>query len=148
MANADTRLLVVDDLATMRSLIRKMLKSIGYTIVDEADDGVAALEKLNTQRFDLVITDWNMPNMDGLSLLQEIRKSEDHADLPVLMVTAERMCENVIAAIGAGANGYIVKPFSEAALADKLAQITPPATTAAPMDRGSSVFGAIFNAAT
>ncbi|MDR5755211.1 MULTISPECIES: response regulator [unclassified Caballeronia] len=146
MGNADTRLLVVDDLATMRSLIRKMLKAIGYTIIEEADDGVAALQKLKTERFDLVITDWNMPNMDGLSLLQEIRKSEDHADLRVLMVTAEKRRENVIAAISAGANGYIVKPFSEAALADKLAQIAPPARTAAPMDRGSSVFGAIFNA--
>jgi two-component system chemotaxis response regulator CheY len=144
MVKMEMRLLVVDDLTTMRSLIRKMLKAIGYTLIDEAVDGVTALEKLKTQRFDLVITDWNMPNMDGLTLLQEIRKSEHHADVPVLMVTAETRRENVIAAIRAGANGYVVKPFSEAALADKLAQIAPLQETTAPADRSASVFGAVF----
>ena len=139
------RLLVVDDLTTMRSLIRKMLKAIGYPIIEEAVDDVTALEKLKTQRFDLVITDWNMPNMDGLTLLQEIRQSEHHADVPVLMVTAETRRENVIAAIRAGASGYVVKPFSEAALADKLAQIAPLPKTEAPVDRGASVFAAVFN---
>ncbi|MFM0051544.1 response regulator [Caballeronia grimmiae] len=148
MAYADTRLLVVDDLATMRNLIRKMLKGIGYSIIEEAEDGVAALEKLRAQHFDLVITDWNMPNLDGLSLLQEIRKSEDLAHLPVLMVTAEKKRENVLAATHAGANGYIVKPFSEAALADKLAQVAPRPASSAPTDRGTSVFGAIFNTTT
>lgn len=148
MAYADRRLLVVDDLATMRNLIRKMLKAIGYSIIEEAEDGVAALEKLRAQHFDLVITDWNMPNLDGLSLLQEIRKSEDLAHLPVLMVTAEKKRENVLAAIHAGANGYIVKPFSEAALADKLAQVAPLPANSAPTDRGTSVFGAIFNTTT
>lgn len=138
------RLLVVDDLTTMRSLIRKMLKTIGYTIIEEAVDGLAALEKMKEQRFDLVITDWNMPNMDGLTLLQEIRKSEGHADVPVLMVTAEKKRENVLAAIHAGANGYVVKPFSEAALADKLAQIAPLPKTDVAADRGSSAFGAVF----
>ena len=148
MAYADRRLLVVDDLATMRNLIRKMLKAIGYSIIEEAEDAVAALEKLRAQHFDLVITDWNMPNLDGLSLLQEIRKSEDLAHLPVLMVTAEKKRENVLTAIHAGANGYIVKPFSEAALADKLAQVTPLPANSAPTDRGTSVFGAIFNTTT
>lgn len=138
------RLLVVDDSTTMRSLMRKMLKTIGYTIIEEAVDGVAALEKMKEQRFDLVITDWNMPNMDGLTLLQEIRKSEGHADVPVLMVTAEKKRENVLAAIHAGANGYVVKPFSEAALADKLAQIAPLPKADEATDRGSSVFGAVF----
>ena len=144
MVSAHTRLLVVDDMATMRNLIRKMLRAIGYTTIDEADDGVSALEKLRTQRFDLVITDWNMPNMDGLSFLQEIRKS-DLAELPVLMVTAEKRRESVLAAIRAGASGYIVKPFSEAALADKLAQIAPLSASAAPTDHGASVFGSIFD---
>ncbi|WP_250536640.1 response regulator [Caballeronia sp. AZ10_KS36] len=144
MVKTEMRLLVVDDLTTMRSLIRKMLKAIGYTLIDEAVDGVSALEKLKTQRFDLVITDWNMPNMDGLTLLQEIRKSEEHADVPVLMVTAETRRENVIAAIRAGASGYVVKPFSEAALADKLAQIAPLQQASAPTDRSASVFGAVF----
>ncbi|WP_244851382.1 response regulator [Caballeronia sp. SL2Y3] len=144
MVKTEMRLLVVDDLTTMRSLIRKMLKAIGYTLIDEAVDGVSALEKLKTQRFDLVITDWNMPNMDGLTLLQEIRQSEEHADVPVLMVTAETRRENVIAAIRAGASGYVVKPFSEAALADKLAQIAPLQQASAPADRGASVFGAVF----
>ena len=145
MVNAHTRLLVVDDMATMRSLIRRMLRAIGYTTIDEAEDGVAALEKLRIQKFDAVITDWNMPNMDGLSLLQEIRKSEELAELPVLMVTAEKRRENVLAAIEAGANGYIVKPFSEAALADKLTQIAPPSACAASTGANSSVFAAIFD---
>ncbi|WP_250441852.1 response regulator [Caballeronia sp. AZ1_KS37] len=145
MVNAHTRLLVVDDMATMRSLIRKMLRAIGYTTIDEAEDGVAALEKLRIQKFDAVITDWNMPNMDGLSLLQEIRKSEELAELPVLMVTAEKRRENVLAAIEAGANGYIVKQFSEAALADKLTQIAPPSASAASTEANSSVFAAIFD---
>jgi two-component system chemotaxis response regulator CheY len=144
MVNANTRLLVVDDMATMRNLIRKMLRAIGYTTIDEAEDGVSALEKLRAQQFDLVITDWNMPNMDGLTLLQEIRKS-DLAELPVLMVTAEKRRENVLAAISAGASGYIVKPFSEAALGDKLAQIAPLSASAAPTNHGASVFGAIFD---
>jgi len=125
-----------------------MLKAIGYTVIEEAVDGVSALDKLKEQRFDLVITDWNMPNMDGLTLLQEIRKSDHHADVPVLMVTAEKRRENVLAAIQAGASGYIVKPFSEAALADKLAQIAPPSASAAPTDKGSSVFGAVFERTT
>ncbi|MDR5740574.1 MULTISPECIES: response regulator [unclassified Caballeronia] len=144
MVNANTRLLVVDDMATMRSLIRKMLRAIGYTTIDEAEDGLAALEKLRAQKVDMVITDWNMPNMDGLSLLQEIRKSEDFAELPVLMVTAEKRRENVLAAIHAGASGYIVKPFSEAALADKLAQIAPLSASDAPTGQGVSPFGALF----
>ena len=148
MVHADRRLLVVDDMATMRSLIRKMLRAIGYPIIEEAEDGVAALDKLKAQHFDLVITDWNMPNMDGLSLLHEIRKTEDLAHLPVLLVTAEKKRENVLAAIRAGANGYIVKPFSEAALADKLAQVLPLPISSVPTDRGTSVFGAIFNATT
>ncbi|SAK86513.1 response regulator receiver protein [Caballeronia fortuita] len=144
MVNVHTRLLVVDDMATMRNLIRKMLRAVGYTAIDEAEDGVSALEKLRAQKFDLVITDWNMPNMDGLTLLQEIRWSGDLAELPVLMVTAEKRREHVLAAIQAGASGYIVKPFSEAALADKLGQIAPPSASAAPTEKGSSVFGAIF----
>jgi len=148
MVNAHTRLLVVDDMATMRSLIRKMLRAIGYTTIDEAEDGGAALEKLRIQKFDAVITDWNMPNMDGLTLLQEIRKAEDLAQLPVLMVTAEKRRENVLAAIQAGATTYIVKPFSEAALADKLAQIAQPSTSAAATDADSSVFAAIFDRTT
>lgn len=123
MLNRRMRLLVVDDLYTMRSLIRKMLKEIGYANVEEADNGVSALSKLQAERFDLVITDWHMPQMDGLSLLEEIRKTEDWAGLPVLMVTAEKRREQVLAAAHAGASGYVVKPFSEAELARKLAQI-------------------------
>jgi two-component system chemotaxis response regulator CheY len=131
MLNGSMRLLVVDDLYTMRSLIRKMLKEIGYGNVEEADNGVSALSKLRAERFDLVITDWNMPQMDGLSLLEEIRKAEDLADLPVLMVTAEKRRKQVIAAAHAGASGYVVKPFSEAELARKLDQIATLAKPAA-----------------
>ena len=123
MVNAHTRLLVVDDMATMRNLIRKMLRAIGYTTIDEAEDGVSALEKLRVQKFDAVITDWNMPNMPGLQLLKEVRSDARLAQLPVLMVTAEAKREQIIEAAQAGVNGYIIKPFTAETLKEKLAKI-------------------------
>ena len=113
MADDKTRFLVVDDFSTMRRILRNLLKELGYTNVDEAEDGVAALHKLESQPYDFVITDWNMPNMDGLTLLRKIRSSDKLKHLPVLMVTAEAKKENIIAAAQAGASGYIVKPFTE-----------------------------------
>lgn len=123
MADDKTRFLVVDDFSTMRRILRNLLKELGYTNVDEAEDGVAALHKLESQPYDFVITDWNMPNMDGLTLLRKIRSSEKLKHLPVLMVTAEAKKENIIAAAQAGASGYIVKPFTAAVLAEKIDRI-------------------------
>jgi len=91
--------------------------------VDEAEDGAIALQKLNSGQFDFVVTDWNMPNMDGLTLLQTIRSSPQLKHLPVLMITAEAKKENIIAAAQAGASGYVVKPFTAATLSEKLQKI-------------------------
>ena len=123
MANPKMKFLIVDDFSTMRRIIRNLLKELGYTNVDEAEDGVMALTKLRTETFEFVISDWNMPNMDGLTLLQAIRADPALAKLPVLMVTAEAKKENIIAAAQAGASGYVVKPFTAATLDEKLNKI-------------------------
>lgn len=117
------RFLIVDDFSTMRRIVRNLLKELGFTNVDEAEDGKVALEKLATGGFDFVVTDWNMPNMDGLTLLQNIRSTPALQKLPVLMVTAEAKKENIIAAAQAGANGYIVKPFTSQTMSEKLNKI-------------------------
>ena len=122
-ADKNTRFLVVDDFSTMRRILRNLLKELGYTNVDEAEDGQAALHKLRSQTFDFVVSDWNMPNMDGLELLKTIRADAGMASLPVLMVTAEAKKENIIAAAQAGASGYVVKPFTAATLEEKLGKI-------------------------
>lgn len=123
MAGPNTKFLVVDDFSTMRRIVRNLLKELGYTNVDEAEDGVMALSKLRSEQFDFVVSDWNMPNMDGLTMLQNIRADPALCKLPVLMVTAEAKKENIIAAAQAGANGYVVKPFTAATLDEKLAKI-------------------------
>lgn len=123
MAGPNTRFLVVDDFSTMRRIVRNLLKELGYTNIDEAEDGVQALQKLRSDQFDFVVSDWNMPNMDGLTMLQEIRKDPALSALPVLMVTAEAKKENIMAAAQAGANGYVVKPFTAATLDEKLGKI-------------------------
>lgn len=123
MANPNTKFLVVDDFSTMRRIVRNLLKELGYANVDEAEDGVVALSKLKGGDFEFVVSDWNMPNMDGLTLLQQIRSTPELSSLPVLMVTAEAKKENIIAAAQAGANGYIVKPFTAVTLEEKLAKI-------------------------
>lgn len=115
--------LVVDDFSTMRRIVRNLLKEIGLTNVDEAEDGVVALQKLRGGGFDFVITDWNMPNMTGIDLLKEIRRDPQLKHLPVLMITAEAKKENIIEAAQAGASGYIVKPFTAATLSEKLDKI-------------------------
>ena len=103
MSGPNTKFLVVDDFSTMRRIVRNLLKELGYTNVDEAEDGVQALQKLRSDQFDFVVSDWNMPNMDGLTMLQEIRKDPALSKLPVLMVTAEAKKENIVAAAQAGA---------------------------------------------
>jgi two-component system chemotaxis response regulator CheY len=121
--NTNSKFLVVDDFSTMRRIIRNLLKELGYGNVDEAEDGVIALNKLKQTEYDFVVCDWNMPNMDGLTLLQTIRADANLSHLPVLMVTAEAKKENIIAAAQAGASGYVVKPFTGATLDEKLTKI-------------------------
>lgn len=120
MYDQNMKILVVDDFSTMRRIIKNILKEIGYTNVDEADDGSTALEKLKSARFDFVVTDWNMPNMPGIDLLKAIRQDPDLKATPVLMVTAEAAKENVVTAVAAGVNNYIVKPFTAAALKERI----------------------------
>lgn len=117
-------ILVVDDFSTMRRIVKNLLtKDLGFKNVDEADDGSTALPKLQTGKFDFLITDWNMPNMSGLELLKTIRKDPKLKDLPVLMVTAEAKKEQIIAAAQAGVNGYVVKPFTAATLKEKIEKV-------------------------
>ena len=123
MSDPKMKFLVVDDFSTMRRIVRNLLQELGFTNVDEAEDGQVALQKLNSLPFDFVVTDWNMPNMDGLTLLQNIRATPALKHLPVLMITAEAKKENIIAAAQAGASGYIVKPFTAATLSEKLEKI-------------------------
>jgi two-component system, chemotaxis family, chemotaxis protein CheY len=123
MPDKNMKFLVVDDFSTMRRIVRNLLKELGFANVDEAEDGAVALQKLKAGGFDFVISDWNMPNMDGLTLLQSIRADEALKKLPVLMVTAEAKKENIVAAAAAGANGYVVKPFTAATLDEKLNKI-------------------------
>ena len=123
MSDPKLKFLVVDDFSSMRRIVRTLLKELGYTNVDEAEDGAIALQKLNSTTFDFVVTDWNMPNMDGLALLQTIRRTPQLKHLPVLMITAEAKKENIIAAAQAGASGYVVKPFTAVTLAEKLQKI-------------------------
>lgn len=123
MPDTKMRFLVVDDFSTMRRIVRNLLKELGFANVDEAEDGAVALAKLTGEAFDFVITDWNMPNMDGLTLLKQIRANPQLKRLPVLMITAEAKKENIIAAAQAGASGYIVKPFTAATLSEKLNKI-------------------------
>ncbi|NPT55692.1 chemotaxis response regulator CheY [Paraburkholderia elongata] len=117
------KILVVDDFPTMRRIVRNLLKELGYSNVDEAEDGQAGLARLRSGTYDFVISDWNMPNLDGLAMLKEIRADANIAHLPVLMVTAESKKENIIAAAQAGASGYVVKPFTAATLDEKLNKI-------------------------
>jgi two-component system chemotaxis response regulator CheY len=115
--------LVVDDFSTMRRIVRNLMKELGYTNVEEAEDGAVALQKLKASAFDFVVTDWNMPNMDGLTLLQSVRADPALRHIPVLMITAEAKKENIIAAAQAGASGYIVKPFTAGTLGEKMVKI-------------------------
>jgi two-component system, chemotaxis family, chemotaxis protein CheY len=119
----ELKFLIVDDFSTMRRIVRNLLKEIGYSNADEAEDGRAALQKLRSAQFDFVVTDLNMPNMNGFELLHEIRCDDMLKRLPVLLVTAEAKKEDIVTAAQAGANGYIVKPFTKATLEEKIAKI-------------------------
>jgi two-component system, chemotaxis family, chemotaxis protein CheY len=123
MADPKMKFLIVDDFSTMRRIVRNLLKELGFSNVDEAEDGHVALLKLKAEHFDFVVTDWNMPNMDGLQLLTAIRADPNLRHLPVLMVTAEAKRENIVLAAQAGASGYVVKPFTSTTLDEKLSKI-------------------------
>ncbi|WP_457641140.1 chemotaxis response regulator CheY [Persephonella sp.] len=123
LSDKNMKILVVDDMATMRKIIKGLLEQLGFKNIDEAEDGKVALQKLKNSKYDFVITDWNMPNMTGLELVQEIRKDPQLKHLPVLMVTAEAKKENVLLAIKAGVNNYIVKPFTAEVLKEKIEKI-------------------------
>ncbi|MFQ3208044.1 MAG: two-component system chemotaxis response regulator CheY [Glaciecola sp.] len=117
------KILVVDDFSTMRRIIKNLLKDLGFTNIQEADDGTTALPMLVQGDFDFVVTDWNMPGMQGIDLLRAIRADDNLKHLPVLMVTAEAKKEQIVAAAQAGVNGYVVKPFTAATLKEKLEKI-------------------------
>jgi len=119
----DMKILVVDDFATMRKVVRNLLKQGGYQNVVEAEDGVAALAVIKSQKIDFIISDWNMPNMTGLELLKAVRADAEVTATPFLMVTAEALQDNVIAAVKAGVSNYIVKPFTAETLDEKIAKI-------------------------
>jgi two-component system, chemotaxis family, chemotaxis protein CheY len=123
MADKNMRIMVVDDFSTMRRIVRNILKQLGFTNIEEAEDGSVALEKLKEGEFQFVITDWNMPNMTGLDLLKSIRGNERLKDIPVLLVTAEAEKENVVQAAQAGVNDYVVKPFTADVLQKKIDRI-------------------------
>lgn len=117
------KVLVVDDFSTMRRIVKNLLRDLGFTNIQEADDGSTALPMLKEGEFDFVVTDWNMPGMQGIDLLKAIRADEKLLHIPVLMVTAEAKKEQIVMAAQAGVNGYIVKPFTAATLKTKLDKI-------------------------
>ena len=118
--NNNTKFLVVDDFSEMRKHIKSLLQDIGFCHIHEAEDGNAALEKLQAENFDFIVSNWQVSNMDGLTLLQKIKATETLKKIPVLMVTADSKKKNVLAAAQAGADGYLVRPFSAAILQNRL----------------------------
>jgi len=121
--STDPRFLIVDDFSTMRRIVRNLLKEIGFSNAEEAEDGVVALNMLKSSKFDFVVSDINMPNMDGFALLKSVRADASLKGIPFLMVTAEAKKEDIVNAAQNGANGYIVKPFTKATLEEKVQKI-------------------------
>jgi two-component system chemotaxis response regulator CheY len=117
------KILIVDDFSTMRRIIKNLLRDLGFNNTAEADDGKTALPMLKTGEFQFLVTDWNMPGMQGIDLLKAVRAEENIKTIPVLMVTAEQKREQIVAAAEAGVNGYIVKPFTAATLKEKIDKI-------------------------
>ncbi|OUR64667.1 MAG: chemotaxis protein CheY [Gammaproteobacteria bacterium] len=117
------KILIVDDFSTMRRIIKNLLRDLGFNNTTEADDGLTALPILKAGGIDFLVTDWNMPGMQGIDLLKTVRADETLSSMPVLMVTAETKREQIIEAAQAGVNGYIVKPFTAATLKDKIDKI-------------------------
>jgi two-component system chemotaxis response regulator CheY len=125
MMDTNMDVLVVDDASAMRRIVRGLLKELGFKNIREADNGQVALDELKKRKADLVVSDWNMPEMSGIDLLRAIRSDEALKNIPVLMVTAEAKKENILAAIQAGVNNYIVKPFNAQTLQENLNKIFP-----------------------
>ena len=123
MPDYKIKILCVDDFSTMRRIVKNILKQLGYENLEEAEDGAQAYSKLKGGGFGFVVTDWNMPNLDGLGLLKKVRSDPELKDLPILMVTAEAEKEKVIEAIKAGVNNYVVKPFTAEVLKEKIDRI-------------------------
>ncbi len=121
--DTNMRVLVVDDFSTMRKIIKNILRQLGFTNIVEADDGSTAWEVLNKDNIDFIVSDWNMPTMSGIELLRKVRGSEEYADIPFLMVTAEAQQENIIEAVQAKVSNYIVKPFTPETLGQKIDKI-------------------------
>jgi len=117
------KILIVDDFSTMRRIIKNLLRDLGFSNTDEADDGNTALPMLKSGKYDFLVTDWNMPGMSGFDLLKAVRADESLKTLPVLMVTAEAKRDQIVAAAQAGVNGYVVKPFTAAVLKEKIEKI-------------------------
>lgn len=124
--NSDIQILIVDDFLPMRKAMREALKMLNFTNIEDAENGSIALEKLNAGNFDLVISDWSMPEMNGLELLEKIKSSEKLKQIPVMMVTAEASQENILKVVKAGAANYIVKPISMRILMTKIEKIFNP----------------------
>jgi two-component system chemotaxis response regulator CheY len=122
-ADPNMKILVVDDMSTMRRIVRNILKQLGFNSIGEAEDGNQALDKLRQEKYGLVVSDWNMPGMSGIELLRAIRADSALKDIPVLMVTAEAKKDNIVEAVTAGVSNYIVKPFTAEILQDKMAKI-------------------------
>ncbi len=121
--NKDMKILIVDDFSTMRRIIKNLLRDLGFSNTSEADDGNTALPMLKSGSFDFLVSDWNMPGMQGIDLLKAVRSDPDLSTLPVLLVTAESKKEQIIEAAQAGVNGYIVKPFNATTLKEKIEKI-------------------------
>jgi two-component system chemotaxis response regulator CheY len=121
--SADLRFLIVDDFSTMRRIVRNLLKEIGFANAEEAEDGAVALSMLKTSKYDFIVSDINMPNMNGFELLKSVRSDEGLKAIPFLMVTAEAKKDDIVMAAQGGASGYIVKPFTKATLEEKVQKI-------------------------
>ena len=117
------KVLVVDDFATMRRIVKGVLKQLGFSNIVEAEDGSLALEHLKKEQIGLIVSDWNMPNMNGLDLLKSVRGDADLKDIPFIMVTAEGQKENVVEAVKAGVSNYIIKPFTPETFGEKLQKV-------------------------
>ncbi len=119
----DMKILIVDDFSTMRRIIKNVLQELGFNNTEEADDGTTALPMLRSGSYDFLITDWNMPGMEGIDLVQAVRADAKMGKMPILMVTAEAKKEQIVKAAEAGINGYIVKPFTPETLREKISKI-------------------------
>jgi two-component system chemotaxis response regulator CheY len=117
------KVLIVDDFATMRRILRNILKQIGFTDINEADDGSTALKELKKEKYDLILSDWNMPEMPGIDLINAIRADDELKGIPFVMITAEAQKDNIIGAVKAGVNSYVVKPFTAETIGEKLKKV-------------------------